>query len=68
MKMIIMKMIMTIIIIILIIGLVDGMEKALNMDYRPTATKIVCIITDAPPHGLGTAGDSFPAGIIINHF
>eukprot|EP00026_Physarum_polycephalum_P001503 Phypoly_transcript_01505.p1 GENE.Phypoly_transcript_01505~~Phypoly_transcript_01505.p1 ORF type:complete len:1013 (+),score=195.00 Phypoly_transcript_01505:247-3285(+) len=48
--------------------LVDGMESCLNMDWRPNATKIVCIITDAPPHGLfDNIGDGFPAGCPCGH-
>ena len=46
----------------LYVGLVDGMEACVNMDWRPNATKIVCIITDAPPHGLALSGDHFPEG------
>lgn len=31
------------------------------MEYRPNATKIVCVITDAPPHGL-EGDDGFAEG------
>jgi hypothetical protein len=47
--------------------LVDGMEGCYNMAWRPNATKIVCLITDAPPHGLGVGGDGFPAGCPCGH-
>lgn len=30
--------------------------------WRPHATKICVLIADAPPHGLGEAGDGFPDG------
>lgn len=47
--------------------LVDGMEACLNFDYRPNAIKVVCIISDAPPHGLGDPGDGFPEGCPCGH-
>ena len=33
-----------------------------DMAWRPDATKIVILIADAPPHGLGESGDGFPDG------
>lgn len=33
-----------------------------NMPWRADATKVVVLISDAPPHGLGEAGDGFPNG------
>ena len=55
---------------IFIIGLVDGMEACLNLNFRPNATKIVCIITDAPPHALDPKSDDFPDGMLrsTSHF
>lgn len=40
----------------------DAMNGALNAKWREDATKIVILITDAPPHGLGESGDGFPNG------
>lgn len=37
----------------------DAMTK---MEWRPGATRMAVIITDAPPHGLGHPGDYFPNG------
>ena len=37
----------------------DALYDILNMSWRPDATKVVVLISDAPPHGL-THGDSFP--------
>jgi len=33
-----------------------------EMAFRPTATKVVVHVADAPPHGCNTSGDSFPTG------
>eukprot|EP00048_Salpingoeca_helianthica_P015111 m.225090 g.225090 ORF g.225090 m.225090 type:complete len:445 (-) comp16618_c0_seq1:31-1365(-) len=43
-------------------AVVDGLHAALKLDYRDEATKVVILIADAPPHGLGTGGDGFPNG------
>jgi hypothetical protein len=32
------------------------------MGWRDGAIKIVVLITDAPPHGIGEEEDGFPAG------
>jgi hypothetical protein len=32
------------------------------MDWRLNATKMVVLIADAPPHGIGEHGDGFPQG------
>lgn len=44
----------------------DGLRAAHNMAWRETATKVVCLIADAPPHGLEPAtefaSDGFPDG------
>jgi len=45
----------------------DALWEALNMDYRKQAAKVVCCISDAPPHGLGEDGDGFPNGCPCNH-
>lgn len=34
-----------------------GLNEALNMDWRPHASKMVVLIADAPPHGIGEYGD-----------
>lgn len=34
-----------------------AMADALNMDWRPNASKMVVLIADAPPHGIGEYGD-----------
>lgn len=39
-----------------------AMHAALNLPWRPDAAKIVVLIADAPPHGLGESGDGFPNG------
>jgi len=39
-----------------------GLLASLEMDWRERATKIVILIADAPPHGLGERGDGFPYG------
>jgi len=39
----------------------DGLDQALKLSWRQVSTKIVVLISDAPPHGL-TQGDSFPNG------
>lgn len=38
----------------------DGLKAALDMPYRPYATKVCIFIADAPPHGLNEGGDGFP--------
>lgn len=39
-----------------------AMDKALRMPWREDAMKVVVLITDAPPHGIGENGDFFPQG------
>ena len=34
-----------------------GLYQALTMDWRPNASKMVVLIADAPPHGIGEYGD-----------
>lgn len=39
-----------------------GLHDSLHMDWRKEATKVVILIADAPPHGLGEQIDGFPDG------
>lgn len=39
-----------------------ALAAALDMEWEEDAVKIVVLITDAPPHGLGEAGDGFANG------
>lgn len=34
-----------------------GLQQALMMDWREPASKMVILIADAPPHGIGEYGD-----------
>lgn len=44
-------------------GVIAGMAVALgDLEWRENAAKMVVIITDAPPHGIGERGDGFPHG------
>jgi len=38
------------------------LAEALNMDWREYASKMVVLIADAPPHGIGEYGDGFDEG------
>lgn len=40
----------------------DALQDVLKLSWRPEATKICVLISDAPPHGLGASGDGFPNG------
>ncbi|KAH7325353.1 hypothetical protein B0J17DRAFT_772466 [Rhizoctonia solani] len=40
----------------------DALMEALNSSWKEGATKVVVLITDSPPHGLGERGDGFPGG------
>lgn len=40
---------------------------ALNLDWRPSASKMIVLIADAPPHGIGEYGDGFEAGSPDGH-
>ncbi len=44
-----------------------ALREALNFDYRKQATKVVVLIADAPPHGLGGCTDGFPNGCPLGH-
>jgi len=39
-----------------------AMAEALQMQWRPLATKMIVLIADAPPHGIGEYGDGFDDG------
>ncbi|KAI0632014.1 hypothetical protein C8Q77DRAFT_1059766 [Trametes polyzona] len=39
-----------------------ALAEALRMDWRPNASKMVVLIADAPPHGIGEYGDGFDEG------
>ena len=36
---------------------IDGLDAARRSPWRQTAKKIVILITDSPPHGIGEPGD-----------
>lgn len=40
----------------------DALNEVVKLSWRPEATKICILISDAPPHGLDTNGDQFPNG------
>lgn len=43
-----------------------AMFEALNMDWREEASKMVVLIADAPPHGIGEYGDGmFPPSLFL---
>lgn len=39
-----------------------GIKAAMDLDWRPEATKMCVLIADAPCHGIGEYGDGFPQG------
>jgi len=39
-----------------------ALKATYDVDWREDAAKIVVLIADAPPHGLGESGDGFPDG------
>ncbi|KAI0052700.1 elongation factor-2 kinase [Auriscalpium vulgare] len=39
-----------------------GLAEALKMDWREHASKMIVLIADAPPHGIGEYGDGFDDG------
>lgn len=39
-----------------------ALKAALEMEWRPAATRLAVLIADAPPHGIGEYGDGFAAG------
>jgi len=44
-----------------------GLWDALHMDWREAASKMVVLIADAPPHGIGDYGDGFEEGSPDGH-
>ncbi|PLW45449.1 hypothetical protein PCANC_06712 [Puccinia coronata f. sp. avenae] len=44
-----------------------AMHEALTLDWRPQASKMAVLITDAPPHGIGEYGDGFSRGDPSGH-
>ncbi|CCL99262.1 uncharacterized protein FIBRA_01277 [Fibroporia radiculosa] len=44
-----------------------ALAEALNMEWRPNASKMVVLIADAPPHGIGEYGDGFDDGSPDGH-
>ncbi|TFK27716.1 elongation factor-2 kinase [Coprinopsis marcescibilis] len=44
-----------------------GLAEALNMDWREYASKMIVLIADAPPHGIGEYGDGFDEGSPDGH-
>ncbi len=43
----------------LIDGLLEGIERP---DWRQRSLRILIVVSDAPPHGMGDVGDGFPSG------
>ncbi len=44
-------------------AVLDGIVAACReLSWRPHALRLLILVGDAPPHGVGTAGDAFPAG------
>ncbi|KAH9889829.1 hypothetical protein C8Q73DRAFT_705623 [Cubamyces lactineus] len=39
-----------------------ALAEALQMQWRPNASKMIVLIADAPPHGIGEYGDGFDEG------
>ncbi|KAF7422369.1 hypothetical protein PC9H_010525 [Pleurotus ostreatus] len=39
-----------------------ALGELMNLDWRPQASKMVVLIADAPPHGIGEYGDGFDDG------
>lgn len=44
-----------------------ALHATLVMPWRSEAAKVVVLIADAPPHGLGERGDGFPNGCPLGH-
>lgn len=44
-----------------------ALHEVNTLAWRPNATKVVVMISDAPPHGLGENGDGFPQGCPQGH-
>jgi len=44
-----------------------ALHEVNNLEWRPNATKVCVLISDAPPHGLGEDGDGFPQGCPLGY-
>lgn len=44
-----------------------ALHQVNELSWRPNATKVCVLISDAPPHGLGERGDGFPNGCPDGH-
>jgi len=44
-----------------------GLHEVNQLNWRPNASKVCVFIADAPPHGLGEAGDGFPDGCPLGY-
>ncbi|KAI0333757.1 vWA-like protein [Cubamyces sp. BRFM 1775] len=44
-----------------------ALAEALQMEWRPNASKMIVLIADAPPHGIGEYGDGFDEGSPDGH-
>ena len=40
----------------------DALQLSLTADWKDGASRVVILITDAPPHGVEETGDGFPDG------
>ena len=40
----------------------DALQLSLTADWKDGASRVVILITDAPPHGVEETGDMFPDG------
>jgi len=40
-----------------------ALANALRMGWRAEATRVIVLVADAPPHGIGGDGDGFPDGV-----
>ena len=40
-----------------------ALDRALKMRWRNDCNKVVVLISDAPPHGIGSEGDYWPDGV-----
>ncbi|HWS85156.1 MAG TPA: vWA domain-containing protein [Ktedonobacteraceae bacterium] len=49
-------------------AVIDGLYDAVHkLEWRKGAHKVVMLAGDAPPHGVGDSGDSFPRGCPCGH-
>ena len=43
----------------------DGLYEVVRLRWRPRAAKVLVLIADAPPHGVGEWSDGFPDGMLL---